>query len=87
MEAIDKLRELSKKLEDPYFMKEFEEGFEKFLKEKAMTVYHVETQEDYDELMIELEEKGCEWRDGEKLTDFDEFSTNGKDTMSMKNVV
>lgn len=34
MEAIDKLRELSKKLEDPYFIKKFEEGFEKFLKEK-----------------------------------------------------
>ena len=35
MEAIDKLRELSKKLEDPYFIKEFEEEFEKFLKEKT----------------------------------------------------
>lgn len=45
-----------------------------------MTVYHVETQENYDALMIELEEKGCEWRDGEKLTDVDEFSTHGKDT-------
>lgn len=45
-----------------------------------MTVYHVETQEAYNKLMIELEEKGCEWRDGEKLTDVDEFSTYGKDT-------
>lgn len=45
-----------------------------------MKIYHVETQEAYDELMIELEEKGCEWRDGEKLTDIDEFSTHGKDT-------
>ena len=45
-----------------------------------MKIYHVETQEDYDALMIELEEKGCKWRDGSKLTDFDEFKTNGKDT-------
>ena len=45
-----------------------------------MTVYRVETQEDYDELMIELEEQGYKWRGGEKLTDFDEFSTHGKDT-------
>ena len=34
MEMIDKLRELNKKLDDPYFVKEFEEGFEKFLKER-----------------------------------------------------
>lgn len=45
-----------------------------------MTVYHVETQGDYNSLMIELDEKGFKWRDGEKLTDFDEFSTHGKDT-------
>ena len=45
-----------------------------------MTVYHVETQEDYNALMIELEEQGYKWRGGEKLTDFDEFSTHGKDT-------
>ena len=77
---IDKLRELSKKLDDPYFIKEFEEGFEKFLKERNMTVYHVETQGDYDALMIELEEKGCEWRWGEKPTKLDKFKTYGKDT-------
>ena len=45
-----------------------------------MTVYHVETQGDYDALMIELEEKGCEWRDGEKLTKLDKFKIYGKDT-------
>ena len=26
-----------------------------------MKVYHVETQQDYDALMIELEDKGCKW--------------------------
>ena len=45
-----------------------------------MKFYHVETQGAYDKLMIELEEKGCKWRSEEKLTDFDEFSTHGKDT-------
>ena len=68
MEMIDKLRELNKKLDDPYFVKEFEEGFEKFLKERDMKIYHTATLEDYDELMIELEEKGCKWFDGKKPT-------------------
>ena len=45
-----------------------------------MTVYHVETQQAYDALMVELEEKGCIWMGGDKLTDFDEFSTHGIDT-------
>ena len=45
-----------------------------------MTVYHVETQGDYDALMIELEEKGCEWRWGEKPTQLDKFKIYGKDT-------
>ena len=45
-----------------------------------MTVYHVETQGDYDALMIELEEKGCEWRWGEKPTKLDKFKDYGKDT-------
>ena len=68
MEAIDKLRELSKKLEDPYFAKEFEEDFEKILKERDMKIYHTRTLEDYDALMVELEEKGCKWFDGKKPT-------------------
>ena len=68
MEMIDKLRELNKKLDDPYFVKEFEEGFEKFLKERDMKIYHTATQQDYDALMSELEEKGCEWFDGKKPT-------------------
>ena len=80
MEAIDKLRDLSKKLEDPYFIKEFEEGFEKFLKERDMKIYHVKTQADYDALMSELEEKGCEWRSGVKPAQLDKFKDSGKDT-------
>ena len=45
-----------------------------------MKIYHVETQQNYDALMSELEEKGCKWMGGDKLTDFDEFSTHGIDT-------
>ena len=74
MEAIDKLRELSKKLEDPYFVKEFEEDFEKFLKERDMKIYHTATQYDYETLMIELEEKGYLWLSGDKPTSKDYWS-------------
>ena len=80
MEAIDKLRELSKKLEDPYFIKEFEKGFEKFLKERDMKIYHTETQQDYDALMSELEEKGYEWDNGYKPTYFKYWSEDKEDT-------
>ena len=43
-----------------------------------MKVYHVETQQDYDVLMIELEDKGCKWRRGEKPTKLNEFKKCGK---------
>ena len=49
-------------------------------KEKTMTVYHVETQGDYNALMIELEEKGCKWRGGEKPTHLDKFRFHSNDT-------
>ena len=45
-----------------------------------MTVYHVETQEDYDALMIYFEKKGFKWLRGEKPTRFDRFKDTGKDT-------
>lgn len=44
-----------------------------------MKVYHVETQQDYNALMIELEDKGCKWRRGEKPTKLNEFKKYGKD--------
>ena len=40
---------------------------------KETKVYHVETQEDYDELMIELEEKCCKWESGDNPTAFDSW--------------
>ena len=45
-----------------------------------MTVYHVKTQEAYDELMSELEEKGCEWFGGEKPTLRNNFKEYDEDT-------
>ena len=38
-----------------------------------MKIYHVETQQDYDALMIELEDKSCKWRGGEKPTACDNW--------------
>ena len=34
-----------------------------------MKIYHTETQEDYDALMVELEEQGCKWLSGRKPTE------------------
>ena len=33
-----------------------------------MTIYHTETQEDYNSLMVELEKQGFKWGSGEKPT-------------------
>ena len=45
-----------------------------------MTVFHVNTREAYDELMILLEEIGFKWKGDVKPTRFDGFKTYGKDT-------
>lgn len=45
-----------------------------------MKIYHTAAQEDYDALMIELEEKGRKWLGGVKPTQLDEFKNYGKDT-------
>lgn len=45
-----------------------------------MTIYHVETQENYNALMVELEEKGRKWLGGAKPTQLDKFKSYGKDT-------
>ena len=44
-----------------------------------MKIYHTETQEDYDALMVELEEQGCKWQSGRKPT---ETTTNWKMNLS-----
>ena len=45
-----------------------------------MKIYHTATQQDYDALMIELEAKGCKWRNGKKPIHFDVFKAEGEDT-------
>lgn len=44
-------------------------------------IYHVETQEDYDGLMIKLENEGCVWASGEKPTTQDYWHIRGKETV------
>ena len=45
-----------------------------------MKIYHVETQQNYDALMIELEEKGCEWLSGYKPTEYNYWEENREDS-------
>lgn len=41
-----------------------------------MKIYHTATQEDYNALMVELEEKGHRWLSGHKPTEFDYWEQN-----------
>ena len=45
-----------------------------------MKIYHTETQEDYDALMIELEEKGYKWLSGHKPNEFYYWEQNKENT-------
>lgn len=44
-------------------------------------IYHVETQEDYDDLMVKLEEQGYMWAGGGKPTSRDYWSIYKKETI------
>ena len=46
-----------------------------------MKVYHVETQKDYDALMVELEAEGYKWCDGEMPTEHSYFDKYGSETV------
>ena len=50
-----------------------------------MKIYHVETQQAYDELMSELEEKGYKWADGEMLNLKNYFNVYKSKTTITKN--
>lgn len=52
-----------------------------FNKEETMKLYHVETQEDYDALMVNLEEEGYRWNDKEKPTEYSSWNIFKKDTV------
>lgn len=47
---------------------------------KQMKIYHVETQEDYDDLMIKLEEQGYRWLTGEKLSSANGWNGSEEET-------
>ncbi|HAC0304107.1 TPA_asm: hypothetical protein GYY07_15425, partial [Listeria monocytogenes] len=46
-----------------------------------MKLYHVETQEDYDALMVNLEEEGYRWNDKEKPTEYNCWNIFKKETV------
>ncbi|WP_376740240.1 DUF3310 domain-containing protein [Listeria innocua] len=49
-------------------------------KEETMKLYHTETQEDYDALMVELEKEGCMWASGRKPTKENNWEDFREDT-------
>ena len=44
-----------------------------------MKIYHTETQADYDALMVELEEQGCRWLAGHKMTKASNYWIDDRD--------
>lgn len=65
--------------QDIYIEQMSREGTIQFNKEETMKLYHTETQEDYNALMIELEKKGYKWNEVEKATEnnaWDVFKNN-----------
>ena len=51
--------------------------------EKEIKIYHVETQEDYDDLMIKLEEQGYMWSSEEKLTSKPQYWSSIKENTAI----
>lgn len=49
--------------------------------EKEIKIYHVETQEDYDDLMIKLEGRGYMWLSGDKPTSEDCWAESERETI------
>lgn len=49
--------------------------------EKEMKIYHVETQADYDNLMVKLENEGYKWRSGDKPTSKNYWNEDEEDTV------
>ena len=45
-----------------------------------MKIYHTETQEDYDALMVELESKGYVWASGRKPTESKDWVDHKENT-------
>lgn len=67
--------------QDIYIEQMSREGTIQFNKEETMKLYHVETQEDYDALMVNLEEEGYRWNDKEKPTEYNCWNIFKKETV------
>lgn len=68
--------------QDIYIEQMSREGTIPFNKEdKQMKLYHTETQEDYDTLMVELEKEGCMWASGTKPTHENNWINFKRDTV------
>ncbi|EEO3352384.1 DUF3310 domain-containing protein [Listeria monocytogenes] len=67
--------------QDIYIEQMIREGTIPQIKEETMRLYRTETQEDYNALMIELEEEGCLWNEKEKSTEYNCWNIFKKDTV------
>ncbi|EAE7494739.1 DUF3310 domain-containing protein [Listeria monocytogenes] len=67
--------------QDIYIEQMSREGTIPFNKEETMKLYHTETQEDYDTLMVELEKEGCMWASGTKPTHENNWIDFKRDTV------
>ncbi|EKS8446314.1 DUF3310 domain-containing protein [Listeria monocytogenes] len=57
------------------------EGTIPFNKEETMKLYHTETQEDYNALMVELEKEGCVWENDTEPTHDNNWNDFKRDTV------
>lgn len=57
------------------------EGTIQFNKEETMKLYHTETQEEFDALMVYVEKKGYEWNTKEKPTEYNCWNIFKKETV------
>ncbi|EDN7878481.1 TPA: DUF3310 domain-containing protein [Listeria monocytogenes] len=67
--------------QDIYIEQMSREGTIPFNKEETMKLYHTETQEDYNALMIELEKEGCVWENDTEPTHDNNWNDFKRDTV------
>ncbi|RKB40921.1 hypothetical protein AFX46_00167 [Listeria monocytogenes] len=67
--------------QDVYIEQMSREGTIQFNKEETMKLYHTETQEEYNALMVYVEKKGYEWNTKEKPTEYNCWNIFKKKTV------
>lgn len=67
--------------QDIYIEQMSREGTIQFNKEETMKLYHTETQEEFDALMVYVEKKGYEWNTKEKPTEYNCWNIFKKETV------